>query len=100
MYQIDNQDIAILTRVNDLAAAWNLKPYDFVAHVDPHDDGYRLILCYDTPPRAESKKAAFTKMLDSLGIVGQDWAVEARSDKLIDLLDDAIRQAPRAGLKR
>ena len=94
----DNQEIAVLTRVNELALRWKIKPYDFIAHVEyPETSASALALHYDQCPHDADAKARFFKMLAQLGMTPSThvWSMEGTAAKIIDALDNAIDLAPR-----
>jgi hypothetical protein len=95
----DNQDVAILTRVNDLAERHGLKPYDFVATIRREGGGNlgRYVLEYEVPAQGNAlREERFAKMLKDIGIVpGDEAALRGDTATIIDALDNALQRAPR-----
>ena len=90
---IDNQDIAVLTRVNDLAERYGVKPYDFVATVG-HNDKNEYHLAYETKPDNPLVKVQFDKMLASLGPkIAETGELVADPKDIIKTLDEALRRS-------
>jgi len=91
----DNITIAILTRVNDLAARFGLRPTDFVAVIDESDASCPA-LRFEVPVSGDpAKEAQFHKMLDLIGISDTSHALPATYDEMFDAVDNALRRAPR-----
>lgn len=94
---LDNNTIAILSAVNELARACGLRPCDFVAVAGTTDEGTTVL-------RVESPAANirdFNKMLDLLGIESAQGAAPtlAGSDETVyGRLEEALATAQR--LKR
>ena len=66
----DNQDVAVFTRLNDLAQRHGLKPYDFVASFMPEDkdQGTTYVLTFEVPASGNAlREERFDKMLASIG---------------------------------
>jgi hypothetical protein len=99
---MDNQDVAVLTRVNELAERHGLKPYDFVAtsKLEEDDTGIAQVLEFEVPARGNAlREERYDRMLKDIGIVQGDRAV-LRGDTaaIIDALDNALQLAPRPRL--
>jgi len=93
---LDNLQIAILTRVNDLAARFGIKPYEFVATVDNHSDMSFLILRFEVPVSGNpAKEVKFDKMLDLIGLGENTHELKGTDAQIIDALDNALRLAPK-----
>ena len=92
---MDNQDIAVLTKVNDLAERRGLKPYDFVATIKYEGDKY--VLDFECPAHGNAlREERFDKMLNDLGIVVDERAaLSGQPSDIIDALDNAIKISPR-----
>lgn len=93
--QLDSIDIAILTRINDLAARYGVKPYEFVATLDHSLEvsgmGVKFVVPGETGPRQEAK---VKKMLESIGV--DDMGVLKGGEKaVIDAIDAAFNVAPK-----
>jgi hypothetical protein len=99
---LDNQDVAVLTRVNELAERHGLKAYDFVAtsKLEEDDTGITHVLEFEVPARGNAlREERFDRMLKDIGIMQGDEAVP-RGDTatIIDALDNALQLAPRPRL--
>lgn len=96
---IDNQDIAILTRVNELAERFGMKPYDLTAQVNYNDKTNQSELEFTTVAKAATSQAE--AMLDAIaGPKGMSGGVLSGEVKeIIDALDQAIAKAPRLRVK-
>ena len=95
---LDNVAVAILTKVNDLADRYGLKPYDFVAMFKHEEKDGKLdwVLNYEAPASGNAAKVEkFDKMLDTLGIK-QDSAIRGSVEQIVDALDQALELAPRS----
>jgi hypothetical protein len=100
---LDNVDIAILTKLNDLAERHGLKPYDFVATVryqgDPGHEHGKHVLEFEHPASGNAlREERFFRMLSALGIRATDErgaALEGRPSQIIDALDNALSVAPK-----
>jgi hypothetical protein len=93
---IDNQDVAIFSKVNDLAKQWGLKPYDFVATVRPTEEPTRSILSFEVPAQGNAlREERFSKMLHAIGADLSTGTLEGTPMHIIDALDEALRHAPR-----
>jgi hypothetical protein len=93
---LDNIDVAILTRVNDLAERYGLKPYDFVATTKSAEQEGKHTLAYETPASGnELREERYEKMLDSIGVDQETGQLTASYQHIIDSLDNALALAPR-----
>ncbi|SRR5579885_3211505 len=97
---IDNQDVAILTRVNDLAQRHGLNPCDFVAtfRLEEDAEGIRHILEYEVPAQGNVlREARYDRMLKDLGIDPDGGSAVLRGDtvSIMEALDNALQLAPR-----
>jgi hypothetical protein len=91
-----NIDVAILTKLNELAERRGLKPYDFVA-VFKFEGDDKWVLEFESPASGnELRESRFDKMLRDLGIVVTDRAALTGSPgTIIDALDNALSVSPR-----
>jgi hypothetical protein len=98
-------DVAILTKGNDLANRYGLKPYDFIATFDGETDdfGPNYILRLTAGPQDDAlREERYEIMLQSLG-VDVDGPLNANGigtlttpySQIIDALDTALQNAPR-----
>jgi hypothetical protein len=97
---IDNVDVAVLTKVNELAARFGFKPYDFVATFKAEErsgGGLDWQLHYEMPASGNAlREERFDKMLNTLGIRDEQSAMLSGSvASIVDALDDALEKAPR-----
>lgn len=90
-----NQDIAVLTKLNDLAERRGLKPYDFIAVAGFKDDAY--ILNFEMPASGNAlREERFQRMLNDLGIVvGDSATLTGTPEVVIDRIESAIAMTPR-----
>ncbi len=102
---LDNQDVAVLTRLNELAERHGLKPYDFIAtfrHVEDKSGDVTYKLTFESTPHGNSlREERFETMLKGLGI-DQNNTLELKGETcmIIDALDDALQIAPRSRLSK
>lgn len=92
---LDNMEVAILSKVNELAGRYGYKPYEFVAtyqSLDVDDGKHEYRLRYESGP-LDGKQ--FDKMLDSLGLHGENTALIGSDEMIYDALEAAIAKAPR-----
>lgn len=92
MIDIDNVDVAVFTRVNDLAQRHGLKPYDFIASFQPAKDGKGHVLQFEVPPQDKAGQQRFDKMLLDIGVSEDGMRGEYKD--IIDALDNALERAP------
>jgi hypothetical protein len=93
---LDNQDVAVFTKLNELAERRGLKPYDFVATLQSQKDR-SYTLNFEVPAQGNAlREERYDKMLKDLGIVRDDKAALNGSTKdIIDALDNALSISPR-----
>ncbi len=78
---MDNVQIAILTKVNELAARFGIQA---------------TVLRYEVPVSGEPAKVArFEKMLDLVGLGEATHDLKGTDAQIIDALDNAIRLTPK-----
>jgi hypothetical protein len=93
---LDNIDIAILTRVNDLAELHGFKPYEFVATVRDLPEACKMRLAYEVPASGTAdKEKRFYKMVDAIGAGEKTGILEGTAAEIIDAIDNAIARAPK-----
>ena len=92
----DNVDVAVLTKVNELAERHGLKPYQFVATFKGEGNGYALE--FECPASGNDlREERYDKMLTDIGIkVGDRAVLKGDTAKIIDALDNALEHAPRS----
>lgn len=83
-------EIAVLLRVNELAARYGVKPYDFTTTCGYNESG-EITLSYDA---ICGNKKRVMSMIQSTGAI--DGELKGNEIAIIDALDAAIRKAPRA----
>jgi hypothetical protein len=91
---LDNVTVAIFTKLNDLGERHGLKPYDFVV---TQKDAARseIRLEFEVHPSGDPlKERQYNRMLRSLGIPDDGHILEGTDRHIIDLLDNALQQAP------
>ncbi len=92
---MDNIDVAILTRVNELALCHGVKPYEFIATLsnDPDTDFYGV--AFQIPGEtSDEQRAKVRRMLSSLG-VDDAGILKGGEITVINALDSAIQGAPK-----
>jgi hypothetical protein len=95
---LDNIEVAILTKVNELAERYGLKTYDFVATIGPSLEGSGSILSFDVAAQGTPQKEEnFAKMLKALGVTA-GCVIQGSDASLINTLDNALQIKPRARL--
>jgi hypothetical protein len=96
---LDNQTIAIINRVNDLAERHGLKPYDFIAEVQFDTQTKKLELAFTTVEEHAIKKLEV--MMNAIaGPNGmRDGDLSGDAKEIIDALDHAITKAPKRRFK-
>lgn len=103
---IDNLSIALIMKVNELAARYRLDPTDFAAEIKMEmrpkpEMGGRLdmtgntILEFPGFPTQASKRERFDRMLESLGI-SETGKMVATDTEIWQALNKALELAPRA----
>jgi hypothetical protein len=92
---IDNVDVAVFTRLNELAERHGFKPYEFIAGFRPEKgEGTGYVLAFEVPPQGEAREQRFDKMLDDIG-VDDGGAMKGSPKEIFDALDNALLLAPR-----
>ena len=95
----DNVDIAVLTKLNDLADRYGLKPYDFVAIVKDLDPGSAsYALTFEIPAQGNAlREKRFDQMLVAIGILPDAESAQliGTPATIVDALDQALQHAPR-----
>ena len=89
---LDNVDIAILSKVNQLADRYGFKPYEFVATVRLDEPTRGTILSFESFPAGGRKEERFQQMLEALG-VEEDYTLKSAA-RIIDALDAALIATP------
>jgi hypothetical protein len=92
---VDNQDVAVMTKLNDLAERHGLKPYDFLANLKPTAESYALD--FEIPASGNAlREERYEKMLSDLGIGDDDKSsMTGEMSDIIDAIDNALKIAPR-----
>jgi hypothetical protein len=97
---LDNVDVAIMTKVNDLAERHGLKPYDFVAVIKVEEDAKGKtsdILAFEVPASGNAlREERFDRMLADIGVDEDGRLVKNDYRDIVDALDHALQIAPRS----
>jgi hypothetical protein len=97
--EIDHVDMAILSKVNELAAGYGIKPHQFgISYFRSTGAGKHARLSFDTVDEAAEAKSF--RMLDALGLDGNYTLLEGTVGEVIDALDAAIDLLPRRQHRR
>ncbi len=92
---LDNVEIAILSRLNELAERHGLSPLDFGAVLEREDDGQTTLRFFDVPDEAVPQDR-FARMLAGLGITDDETLdITGTRLQLYDTLQWALQQAPK-----
>jgi hypothetical protein len=93
---VDNIDIAILTKLNDLTERHGLKPYDFVATVRQGPNGNGSVLAFETFPAGDDgTNKEFHKLINALGVNQDDGLLQGSDKDIINAIDAALRLTPK-----
>jgi hypothetical protein len=101
---LNNQDIYILNRVNELAERFGIRPYSFIATVKdaalPNGDRYSepetVRLMIESLPLEPAEAARMGSLLSHLGgRIAEEGLIIAPVTEVATLLDDALSTAPR-----
>src|SRR5579883_2709776 len=95
---LDNVEIAGLTRINELAERYGLKPYDFVASFAYRDSHKEFAIVFEVPVHGNAElEKRYDQMLTALGIgpESDEAALRGSPKHIIDALDSALQRAPR-----
>lgn len=97
---LDNSQVAILMKVNELAGRYGLQPYQFLATLEllPESDESELRYCVGPPDRGTTETNrlwdGYRAMLKNLNL--EDPGVLIGTDEeLCRCLDEALQRAPR-----
>ncbi len=93
----DNCTVAILSKVNELAERYGLKPYEFITTYREHDKdaaGNSATVSFGCGPADERSLARFEEMLQNLGAEG--WELSGTERTVYEALENALQRAPRA----
>lgn len=92
---LDNVEIAILSRLNELAERHGLSPLDFRAVFLHESDGQSTLRFSDVPDEVVPQDR-FARMLAGMGITDDDTLdITGTDQQLYDTLQWAIQQAPK-----
>jgi hypothetical protein len=93
---LDNNDVAILTKLNDLAERRGLKPYDFVAETRWDESRQNYTLAFEVPAQGSAlREERYGKMLTDLGITSDSSSLSGPTETIIDALDHALSRTPK-----
>src|ERR1700688_4576376 len=92
---IDNVDVAVFTKLNELAERYRLKPYHFVSTFQHTDSSSgKMSLCFEVPSTGNAlREERFDKMLRAIG-VDYNGQLIGTSAEIIDALDRALDHSP------
>jgi hypothetical protein len=93
---LNNVDVAIMSKVGELALRFGLNPCSFLATVQLSDSG--SVLRYEAPPPADTDALKFSAMLVALGISTASSAplqIVASDEDLYNAIQAAIDLAPK-----
>lgn len=91
----DNWEVAIFTRLNELAERHGLSPFDFSASLSRDGKGHSMLI-FHVVPDEEIPTERFTRLLAGLGITDDDTLhIEGTDEQIYDTLTWAIQNAPR-----
>lgn len=98
---MDNCDVAVLNKVNELAARHGIKPFDFVAtfRTQSDKDDAPFMLHYESPPFNEELWPRYQRMLKDVGVSEGGTLVGSEQD-IYEALERAIEVAPPVGRRR
>ena len=94
---LNNVDIAVLTKVNELAERFGLKPYEFVAVVKDIDSTvHEYALDFECGPNDNAlRESRFEQMLTAIGVPDDAHRIRGNPATIINALDHALLKAPR-----
>lgn len=92
---LDNISIAIILLVNELAARYEIKPYEFVASLETNEAGLTA-LAFETVPANEASMSKYYNMLSSIGLDEGNTDLIGDDQQIYTLLLGALNRAPRA----
>lgn len=101
---LDNIDIAILNKVNELAGRYGIAPYEFVATVQSAETA-EVVLAFEgrAPTDPERARRYFT-MIESIGIQDPHRpfgpTLSGSAEEIWNALDRALQFAPKKGRQR
>jgi hypothetical protein len=98
--RLTNIDIVILTKLNELAERYELKPYEFVATARYEPDPNQRFLTFEWPLAGshELRDERFVKMFQALGVDRKN-TLQGTDAQVIDALDKALQLAPKPRLR-
>ena len=91
---IDNVEIAILSRLNELAERHGLSPLDFSASLRRDGKGKSTLMFFNVPEESVPQDR-FVRMLAGLGIKDSDTLhIKGTDQQIYDTIQWAIQRAP------
>jgi len=88
---LDNNAVAILSKVNELAKQYGLKPYEFVAVLDCHSQDGHAMLKFELPSlESPHTTARFDKMMIDFGLGGRGYELSASYEQITKAIDHAL----------
>jgi hypothetical protein len=92
---LDNVQIAILTKVNELADRFGIKPYEFVAAIDNNHEEF-TVLKFEIPVAGDiARVESFNRMLDLIGLGETTHELKGTEMEILTALDNALNVAPK-----
>ncbi|MCC7290453.1 MAG: hypothetical protein IT449_00160 [Phycisphaerales bacterium] len=97
---IDNQSVAIMTRVNELGERFGLTPSAFFAILDKSRSGTEVALHFiDSPSDAKTEERR-ARVYATLGISRPELSVRGTREEILDTLQQALQRAPHPSPRR
>lgn len=97
---VNNIDVAILTKVNELMERYGVNPCDAVVTIRTPEHGPESVLAFEAPPPSKEAQQRFFQMLSDLRVSGGDQQIAGDDRDIYDQLQQAIQRAPRARPRR
>jgi hypothetical protein len=92
---LNNQHIAIYTKVNELATRYGLKAQEFVAEIAPLEwDENQLTLTYTNQTKENQQYKQLVKMLNAIGGNAERFTIQGDVTTLLTALENAIKTGP------
>lgn len=92
---LDNLEVAVLSKVNELAGRHGIKPHEFVATFQSFDRGdgrHEYRLRYEA---GDLDSKPFDRMLTALGVPPGEGELTGPANAIYDALESAIAKSPR-----
>jgi hypothetical protein len=90
----DNIEVAVLSKLNELASRHGIKPYHFIATLKTGPNVNGMAIVFVVPSETSAREAsAVTKMFDTLRV--ENGVLKGGEVAIIDALDKALAVAPK-----